>query len=146
MLITGTSRGIGKHLVHHYSQAGYQVFGCSRTPIDYELPNYQHHCVDVSDEVGAKQLFREINAQYGRLDILINNAAVMSQGLSIATNSETVIDVFNSNFLGTFIFSREASKLMKKGSFGRIVNMSSIHVPMGTIGTSIYGASKAAIH
>jgi len=145
MLITGTSRGIGKYLVHYYAQAGYKVVGCSRTPVDYALENYEHYCLDVSDEPEAKRLFSDIRSRYGRLDALINNAGVASQGLSMATDSETVREVFNSNFVGTFLFCREASKLMKRDSFGRIVNLSSVHVPLATIGTSVYGASKAAI-
>jgi len=61
------------------------------------------------------------------------------------TNSETVQEVFNTNVFGTFIVCREASKLMKRNSFGRIVNLSTIAVPLANTGSSIYGASKAAV-
>ena len=49
-LITGTRKGIEKYLVEYYVSKGFQVIGCSRSDIDYNLKNYTHHCLDVSDE------------------------------------------------------------------------------------------------
>lgn len=64
---------------------------------------------------------------------------------ALLTPTKTVRDLLNTNFIGTFLFCREALKIMKKNTYGRIVSISTIHVPLCTVGTSIYSASKAAI-
>jgi len=145
MIITGTSKGIGKYLTKYYVKKGFQVIGCSRSQVDYELRNYQHFCLDVSDEIKVKQMFAEIHKTYNRLDVLINNAGLYSVNYAILTPVKTVQDVFNINMIGTFLFCREALKLMKKSSYGRIVNISTIAVRLSSAGNSIYSASKAAV-
>jgi 3-oxoacyl-[acyl-carrier protein] reductase len=145
MLITGTRKGIGKYLAEYYTNKGFQVVGCSRSDIDFELNNYQHFCLDISDESSVKKMFSEIRKKFGRLDVLINNAGIASMNHVLLTPLKEVQDILNTNFVGTFLCCREAVKLMKRNKSGRIVNISSIHVPLATVGTSIYGASKASI-
>jgi 3-oxoacyl-[acyl-carrier protein] reductase len=145
VLITGTGRGVGKYLAQHYSDNGFRVLGCSRGPVTWELKNYRHFYVDVSDEAAVLEMFTEIRRTYKHLDVLINNAGIMSKDYALMTNRKIVDDVFNINFTGTFLFCREASKLMMKKKYGRIVNISSIHVALSSVGTSIYGSSKAAV-
>ena len=145
MIITGTRRGIGKYLAEYYIQNGFSVIGCSRDNVDFELNNYQHYCLDVSDESLVKKMFKEIRKKYGRLDVLINNAGVASKNHVLLTSLKEVHDSLNTNFIGTFIFCRESVKLMKMNQHGRIINISSIHVPLALAGTSIYSGSKAAI-
>tara|TARA_Y100000310_G_C20595794_1_gene770412 strand:- start:42 stop:746 length:705 start_codon:yes stop_codon:yes gene_type:complete len=145
MIITGTRKGIGKHLSEYYAGKNFQVIGCSRNQIDSELDNYKHYCLDVSDELGVKHLFTEIRNKYGRLDALINNVGITSKNHVLLTSLKEVHDLLDTNFVGSFLFCRESVKLMKINKFGRIVNISSIHIPLASVGTSIYGASKAAI-
>jgi len=145
MIITGTRRGIGKYLAEYYIQNGFSVIGCSRDNVDFELNNYQHYCLDVSDESLVKKMFKEIRKKYGRLDVLINNAGVASKNHVLLTSLKEVHDSLNTNFIGTFICCRESIKLMKINQHGRIINISSIHVPLALAGTSIYSGSKAAI-
>lgn len=145
ILITGTRKGIGRYLAEYYVGKGFQVIGCSRGLVDYKLSNYQHFCLDVSDESKVKQMFAEVRKTYNRLDVLINNAGIASMNYALLTPAKTVRDLLNTNFIGTFLFCREALKIMKKNTYGRIVNISTIHVPLCTVGSSIYSASKAAI-
>ena len=145
MLITGTRKGIGKYLAEYYTNKGFQVIGCSRSDIDFELNNYQHFCLDISSESLVKKMFSEIRNKYGRLDVLINNAGVASMNHVLITPLKEVKDILNTNFVGTFLCCREAIKLMKRNKYGRIVNISSIHIPLATVGTSMYGASKASV-
>ena len=145
MIITGTRKGIGKYLAEYYIQNGFIVIGCSRGNIDFELNNYQHYCLDVSDESLVKKMFKEIRKKCGRLDVLINNAGVASENHVLLTPLKEAHDSLNTNFIGTFIFCRESVKLMKMNQHGRIINISSIHVPLALAGTSIYSSSKAAI-
>ena len=146
MLITGTRKGIGKYLAEYYSKNLYQVIGCSRGLIDYKLDNYQHFCLDVSEESSVKKMFTEIRKKFGRLDVLINNAGVnYAHSPLLLVPYESALKTVEVNLLGTFLLSREAAKIMKKKSFGRIVNLGSMAVKHEVKGEAIYTASKAAI-
>lgn len=144
-LITGTSKGIGKELVHYYVNKGHIVVGCSRSPIEWQLDGYTHHLADVSNEKEVLQIFKQIKKDYGRLDHLINNAGIASMNHTLLTPLATVEQILKTNFVGTFLFSREATKLMQKNRYGRIVNFSTVAVPLKLEGEAIYAASKAAI-
>lgn len=145
MLITGTRKGIGRYLAEYYVGKGFQVIGCSRSDVDFELKNYQHFCLDVADEGAIKKMFTEIRKQYGQLDVLINNAGVASMNHMLLTPVKTINNVLNTNVTGTFLFCREAAKLMQKTRCGRIVNFSTVAVPLKLEGEAIYAASKAAV-
>lgn len=145
MIITGTSRGIGRALAMHYCRTSYKVIGFSRNDPDFTMPDYQHYNVDVADESGIKRVFSEIRHQYGKLNVLINNAGIASMNHSLLTPLETFKAIYRTNVQGPFILSREAAKLMKKQHFGRIVNFTSVAVPLKLAGESAYGSSKAAV-
>lgn len=145
ILITGTTRGIGLHLVKYYTSLGHVVIGCSRSEIQNTIANYQHHVVDISDEQNVKLLFRDLRKKYGKLDVLINNAGIASMNHSILTTMETVHKILDTNVAGTFLFCREAAKLMQIHRFGRIVNFATVATSLKTEGVAIYAASKAAV-
>lgn len=144
-LITGTSKGIGQFLAQYYVRQGHHVMGCSRSEIDWSLEGYEHFIADVSDEVAVKKLFSVGRKRYGRLDNLINNAGIASMNHSILTPISTVHNVFNTNVVGTFLFCREAAKIMQKNGYGRIVNFSTVATPLKLEGEAVYAASKAAV-
>lgn len=145
ILITGASRGIGLYLVRHYLANGYLVVGCSRSESSINAPNYSHHCLDVTDEKAVKSLFSYIRTTHGKLDILINNAGIAAMNHAMLTPMSTVEKVFSTNVFASFLFSREAAKLMRKKKEGRIVNFSTVAVPLALEGEAIYAASKAAV-
>ena len=145
MVITGTRKGLGKYLAQYYLEKRFIVIGCSRSNVDFEHNHYQHFCLDVSDEPSVKKMFSEIRKNYGRLDVLINNAGTASTNHILLTPITTVKDIINTNFIGTILFSRESAKLMKRNQFGRIVNIVSVDTPLKLEGTAIYAASKAAV-
>ncbi len=145
MVITGTSRGIGNHLARYYCENGYRVVGFSRSEVDLSRPTYRHFPVSVSDEAGVKKAFKTIRQDCGRLDVLINNAGIAAMNHSLLTPMETLDAIYLTNVKGTFLMSREAAKLMKKNGFGRIVNFSSVAVPLKLAGEAAYASSKAAV-
>lgn len=144
-LITGTRKGIGKYLALHYVNKGHIVIGCSRNKPDWSLEDYEHFQVDVSDEEGVKSLFSYIRKKHGRLDHLINNAGVASMNHCLLMPLSTVNKILNTNVIGTFLFCREAAKLMQKKGYGRIVNFTTVAAPLKLEGESVYAASKAAV-
>jgi|TARA_B100001964_G_C13979503_1_gene485581 3-oxoacyl-[acyl-carrier protein] reductase len=145
MLITGTRKGIGKYLAEYYTNKEYQIIGCSRGDVDFELDNYEHFCLDVCDETDVKKMFRQIRKTYGRLDVLINNAGVASMNHSLLTPISTARKILDTNVIGSFIFCRESTKLMKNNKFGRIINFTTFAVPFKLEGEAIYAASKAGV-
>lgn len=145
MMITGTRKGIGKYLVEYYCAQGYTVVGCSREAADYTLPNYTHYLADVADEKAVKAMFLDVRNKFGRLDVLLNNAGIASMNHILLTPMETVSKIFSTNTFGTFLFCREAAKLMKKNKYGRIVNFATVATPLKLEGEAIYAASKAAV-
>ena len=145
MLITGSRKGIGRFLVEYYTSKGYLVEGCSRSPIEWEDPKYFHHLVDIADESQVKAMFASIRERHGRLDVIVNNAGIASMNHILLTPLDSVGKIIDTNFKGTFLVCREGAKLMKKRRFGRIVNFSTIAVPMQLEGEAIYAASKSAV-
>lgn len=145
ILISGTRKGIGRHLAETYAGRGLQVIGCSRKPSDFVHPNYRHFCLDVNDEAAVQAMLAEIRKTHGRLDALINNAGIAALNHALLTPVETARRVFETNVIGTFLLCREAARLMQKHKSGRIVNFSSVAVPLDLEGEAVYAASKAAV-
>lgn len=145
ILITGNRKGIGRYLTEYYLEKGYKVVGCSRSDSDLVHKNYNHYLCDVKKEGEVKATIREIRKLHGGIDILINNAGRASLNHSILTPAETVKDLFETNYLGSFLFSRECSKQMIKNKWGRIINFSTIAVPLDLEGEMAYSCSKSAI-
>ena len=145
-MITGTRTGIGQFLAEHYVRQGHFVIGCSRGKPDWALANYRHFEADVADEKAALALFSAVRKGYGRLDHLINNAGIASMNHAMLTPLATVQKILSTNVAGTFLFCREAAKLMGRKNWGRIVNFTTVATPLKLEGEAIYAASKAAVH
>jgi len=90
-------------------------------------------------------MFSDIRKREGRLDVLISNAGVASMNHSLLTPLTTVNKIMQTNFVGTFLFCREAARLMQVNRYGRIVNFTTVAVPLKLEGEAIYAASKSAV-
>ncbi len=145
ILITGNSKGIGRYLSEYYLKKKYNVIGCSRSNSDLKHDNYIHFEGDVSIEKDVINIVKKGKKHFGSIDILINNAGRASLNHSLLTPSTTVKTLFETNFNGSFFFSRECSKIMLKKKFGRIINFSTVAVPMKLEGELIYASSKSSI-
>ncbi len=145
VLISGTRKGIGRELAGHFCAQGWAVAGCSRQPAEDLPPGYCHFCLDVADEPAVKAMFAEVRKRFGRLDALVNNAGIAAMNHALMTPLETVERVLRTNVVGTFLFCREAAKLMQRARCGRIVNFTTVAVPLRLEGEAAYAASKAAV-
>ena len=146
MLITGTRKGIGRHLAERYVARGWRVVGCSRGKPDWTLDGYEHFEADVADEKAVQALFLALRRRHGRLDALVNNAGIASMNHVLLTPVATLQAILSTNVVGTFLFCREAARLMsadKRG--GRIVNFATVATPLKLEGEAAYAASKAAV-
>jgi 3-oxoacyl-[acyl-carrier protein] reductase len=144
-LVTGSRKGIGRALAEHYCKRGHAVIGVSRTASDLRAENYEHFECDVAEEKGIQQLICHVREMHGKVDHLINNAGVASMNHALTTPVSTVTKSVATNFLGTFLFCREVAKLMIRRRYGRIVNFSSVAVPLALEGEAVYAATKAAV-
>lgn len=144
-LITGTSKGIGFELANYYLQKGFIVAGCSRNDGSIKHENYRHFCLHVSDEKAVVKMVRAVKKEFGRIDVLLNNAGIASMNHFLTTSYDTVQNIFQTNFFGTFLFSREVSKVMMKQKSGRIVNYTTVASALRLEGEAIYASSKSAI-
>ena len=145
ILITGTSRGIGRSIAKEYINKKFIVIGCSRNASDFNEKNYEHYILDINKEQDVIKMFQDIRKKYGKLDILINNAGIASMNHSLLTKMETVHKLLSTNIAGTFLFIREAAKLMQINRFGRIVNFVTVATPLNLEGESVYASTKAAV-
>jgi 3-oxoacyl-[acyl-carrier protein] reductase len=145
LLITGTRKGIGRALAHHYLDQGFRVAGCSRQPSDLESEHYAHYCLDVRDEAAVRQMLADVRARWGGLRALVNNAGVAALNHALLTPLASAQHVLETNVLGTFLLCREAAKLLRSAPHARIVNFSTVAVPLRLAGEAVYAASKAAV-
>lgn len=127
VVITGTTRGLGKQLAAYFEAEGAIVHGLSRST----------GC-DVGDPAAVRA------SMPPQVDAVVNNAGIAKAGYSLMLTPSAVEDVVRTNLLGTFYVSREAARRMRPNG-GRIVNIGSIAVPFEDPGTSIYAASKAGV-
>jgi len=144
-IITGTRKGIGKELAEYYLKKGDIVVGCSRGKSSIQHSNYRHFCLDVSDEKAVVNMVRKTKKEFGKIDVLLNNAGIASMNHIMTTPYKTVQNIINTNFFGSFLFLREVSKVMSKEKKGKIVNFATVATPLRLEGEAIYAASKAAI-
>jgi 3-oxoacyl-[acyl-carrier protein] reductase len=144
-LVTGSRKGLGKFIAEQLVARGYAVFGCSRTPADWTLEGYHHMEADVGDEQQVKEAVAQIRRSHGRLDVVVNNAGIASLNHFLMVPASTLDRVMATNFRGAWLVSREAAKLMMKARYGRIVNVTTVAVPMRIRGEALYAASKAAV-
>jgi 3-oxoacyl-[acyl-carrier protein] reductase len=145
VVITGATRGIGLALAEHYLAHGDEVIGCGRSATTLVHPNYTHRCVDVTVEEEVNQFFVELSDGQGRIDALINNAGIASMNALVLTPLATARRIVETNLLAPFAFTRGAVRLMRGSGNARIVNFSSVAVPLGLEGEAMYAASKSAV-
>lgn len=146
IIITGSRKGIGLGLVDHYLRAGWRVIGCSRGEGGIKADNYRHFMLDVSDETAVGKMVRTAADENAGIDALINNAGIAALNHILTTPSSSMQRILTTNVLGSMLCLREVGKAMvrfKKG--GRIVNFSTVAVPLAVEGEAVYAASKAAI-
>lgn len=144
-LVTGSRAGLGKFIAQALAAKGIRVVGCSRRQPDWTADGYEHIEADVSQERSVLNLLAHVRGKYGRLDITINNAGIASLNHSLLVPAATVDRVLGVNVRGTFLVCRESAKLMQKRKWGRIVNLTSVAVPLRVEGEALYAASKGAV-
>ena len=146
VLITGTSRGVGNIIATHFLKHNATVIGLSRGLDTINNANYFHLSVDLAKPEEIINVFKLIAKRFTKVDIVINNAAVLTSQYSMIMPLKNVLDMVNIDFIAVFLVSRESAKLMRKIPYGRIINIGSMAVSLEPIGDSLYAACKAGIN
>lgn len=149
--ITGAGSGIGKALALTYNEDGNIIILSGRKKAHLDevaslLSNYYVLPLDVVDEDAIAAAVAEVDAKYGRVDILINNAGVSQRALVTETSNEVGRQLMEVNFFGSVHLSKAVLPLMLKTGKGNIVGMSSAAGKFGFPLRSYYAASKHALH
>jgi 3-oxoacyl-[acyl-carrier protein] reductase len=144
VVVTGASRGLGRLLADYFLTQDANVAGVSRGDSDLVHGRYEHHITDITDDHSVRELIVAIARSHGHIDILINNAAVLTSIHAMLMPAERAEEMVRTNLLGSFYVAREAAKVMRKGSFGRIIGIGSMAATLEPIGDSVYAATKAA--
>ena len=150
ILITGATGGIGGALVKKFSSLGGTILGTGTKPekldiIKKENPEVKTKKFNLSDHNEIENFINSTTSELGGLDILINNAGMNIDNLSLRMKDEDWKKVIDVNLTSTFLLSKYAIKNMLKNKFGRIVNITSIVGHTGNLGQSNYSASKSGI-
>ena len=150
ILITGASGGIGNELVKKFVLLGGNVLGSGTKTEKLDLlkkkyPNIKVKKFDIAEHSRIEEFIDNVSLELGGLDILINNAGINMDNLSLRMKDDEWKKVIDINLTSTFLLSKYAIKKMLKNKFGRIVNVTSVVCHTGNSGQSNYAASKAGI-
>lgn len=154
-IVTGASRGIGRAVAQELAKRGYRVLVCYRKNSDgaadvchgiraaggVALP-FQMDIADLSD---CRRTVSKAMMEFGRIDVLVNNAGIALSRLFTETDEAEYDRVFDVNMKGPFFLTRAAAKEMVAAGGGSIVNLSSMWGISGASGEVAYSASKAAV-
>lgn len=144
-VVTGAARGIGFATVHAFARAGWRTVGIDLQPPAAPLPSGCRFVrADVSDAGAVQQMFEALAAQEGRVDALVNNAAVQVCKPLVETSPEEWDTVMAVNLRAAYLTIRYAHPLLVQ-SAGAVVNVSSVHAVATSAGMAAYAASKGGL-
>src|SRR5229473_1366543 len=153
-LVTGASQGIGRHTALVLAEAGAKVAVAART--EEKLATLVSEIaaaggeafavkMDVADAEQVKAGFKQVLEKFGRLDILVNNAAITRDGLALRMKQDDWDAVIRTNLTGAHLCIQQAMHTMMRARTGRIINISSVVAQMGNAGQANYVAAKAGL-
>jgi len=154
-LVTGASKGIGKGIAEKLAAHGASVAFTYLSSVErgqaleMELQKYgtkvKGYRSDASDYKSAEELVNTVIADFGGLDIVVNNAGITRDGLLMRMSEENFNDVIRTNLNSVFNITKSCQRQMLKQRSGSIINVSSVVGMKGNAGQANYAASKAGI-
>ncbi len=153
--ITGGTAGIGRECALTLAKEGFDIaINCRKEPEEYEeqrkeIEENNVKCFftkgDVSKYEDAERMVKEVIEEFGKIDVLLNNAGITKDNLLMRMKKADFEDVINVNLVGTFNITKNVVPYMMKKRYGRIINMASVVGISGNAGQANYAASKAGV-
>lgn len=144
-IVTGGTSGIGLATVQKLQQEGAIVYACARHEKEFKEENIIYHQLDVTSPDSCKVLFDDVLAMHGKIDILVADAGITADSLTVKLSDEDFDKVISTNLKGIFNIVRLVGPYMENNGGGSIVAVSSIVGEYGNIGQANYAASKAGV-
>jgi len=145
VIITGGTSGIGLATAKEMAEKGAVVYACARREKQFDNPNIFYHELDVTSGSSCEKLFKDIVAERGKIDVLVADAGITCDKLTVKMSDEAFDSVINTNLKGVFNMVRFVGPYMEQQGWGSIVTVSSIVGEYGNIGQANYAASKAGL-
>lgn len=142
VVVTGASRGLGRYCAEKLHEAGYKVIGLGRAAVK-DAP-YEMRQADVSDPESVAEAMKDTRRDNNAF-ALLNAAGIASMNLVVTTPAETVRRIVETNLLGTIYCCQQIAPALIRRGKGRIINFSTLGVPLAIKGEAIYVASKAGV-
>ncbi len=153
-IVTGAARGIGREICLKLAGRGADVVGVdvlaeelAQTVKDLKDKGVKAtgKSTNVTDSSAMKKMVEEVIEEFGKVDIMVNNAGITRDGLLLTMDEEQWDQVINVNLKGVFVGIQAVSRSMVRAKYGRIVNLASVSGVMGNPGQANYAASKAGV-
>jgi 3-oxoacyl-[acyl-carrier protein] reductase len=151
-VVTGGSRGLGRLIVQDLLDKAWRVSTLSRSPSDFTRAAAECHGqafhwapADLQDTGSLRQYVKDVRRRFGRIDLLVNNAGMLRQGLFLTMRHDDVGLLVAANLVAPIVLAQECARTMAHGGGGQIVNISSINSIRGFRGVAVYAAAKAGL-
>ena len=155
-LITGASRGIGRACAVALAKRGYDIAvnynsndAKAKEVVD-EITSLGRKAVaykaDTADLTAVKQMFREVVKEFGKLDVLVNNAGVVDDAYLLMIREDSLTRSLDINIKGYFHCAQQAALKMLSKRSGKIINISSVSSVLAVEGQAVYSATKGAVN
>jgi 3-oxoacyl-[acyl-carrier protein] reductase len=152
-VVSGGSRGLGARLVAGFLDRHFGVATLSRTKTAFiadtlrarERAHFHWGEVDGRDHDAVRAFVKDVGETLGRIDVLVNNAGIASEGVLPTMRSCDIAEAVEVNVMASLVLAQACSRVMLRQSSGCIINISSVHALRGHSGVAVYSATKAAL-
>jgi 3-oxoacyl-[acyl-carrier protein] reductase len=144
-VVTGGAKGLGQAISLRFANEGATVIAADMSELTYSHENVHYFPLNVTDTKMVQEFFDKVVNQFGKIDVLVNNAGITKDAMTRKMTDEQWNLVIDVNLKGVFNLTRLVGPLMEANGYGSIINISSVVGVFGNIGQANYAATKAGV-